>query len=194
MKRLKMNNTCLALLLASSVTLSGCGSSEVSIFNNAKRSSSTSVQVNGDNNNVVVNGDNVVVENSSVTVNGVTITENGDSLNIHVGDESHNVKATSYNLDNVEIEIKKNETEDGNLVFIKNIYNYIEEDGNVEYGIILDRPKNKSLRKTLVYSYTYKIIDADNAVYAIYEVDDDGNEILLETHIVDRDKKLGLFK
>lgn len=174
MKRLKMYNTCLALLLASSVTLSGCGNDGLSEVN--------------------ISSDNVVVENSSVTVNGVTITENGESLNIHVGDENHNVKATSYNLDNVEIEIKKNETEDGNLVFIKNIYNYIEEAGDVEYGIILDRPKDKSLRKTLVYSYTYKIIDADNAVYSIYEVDDDGTEILLETHIIDRDKKLGLFK
>lgn len=182
--------TCLAIALASSLTLSGCGKDEVSIVN---RVNSTTVEIAGDNNKVSINGNDIKQVNNLISVNEVTITGDKDKLNIKVEDETISVDVDAYNLDNIVIEIKDNEV-DGSLVFIKNIFSYIVEDGNYEYGIILDIPEDKKTRKTNVYSYTYEVKDNDKAIYTIYEIDGNGNKVLLETHIIDKSAKLGLSK
>lgn len=201
MKNMNVYKTsCLALFLASSLTLSGCTKDDT---NNISISGSSTVEVIGNNNNMNINDDsqdaNVRInndksydKNNTLIVNGVTITEENDKLNIQVEGENISINADSYILDNIEIEIKNNETDDGSLVFVRNIYNYIVEDGNVEFGIILDIPEDKKARKTIIYSYTYKIVDEDKAIYSIYEVDANGNLELLLTQIIDKSKGLRL--
>lgn len=176
---------CAVIALSSSLILSGCGKEEVFNFNSDVTSTSDVVNVNGNNNLVVING------NNSISVNGVTITEGKekDKLNIQVDDKILEVNVDAYCLDNIDIEIKDNENLDGNLVFIKNIHNYIDKNGNVEYGLILDIPENRESRDILVYSYTYEVQDEDRAIYTIYEIDAEGNAVLLETHIINNSEK-----
>lgn len=197
MKNMKLyKTTCLALCLASSLTLSACGNND---DNTISISGSSIVEVIGDNNKVNINGNNkdtsAKIDNgqkNEVTVNGVTITEDNDKLNIQVEGENISINASEHVIDNIEVEIKNNEEDDGSLVFIRNIYEYKLDDGDVEYGIILDIPEDKKSRSTIVYAYTYKIKDDNKAIYSIYEIDKDGNAELLLTQIIDRSKRLRL--
>ncbi len=181
--------TCLALAMAAACTLTGCSKNDTKIVSNE-----SIVDVKGYNNNVVVNNGSFSDKNSSIMVNGVTLKQENDEIKLEVNGQNISVNGSNEEIDNVEIEIKSNEEGDGSLVFVKNIYEYILKDGFVQYGLILDIPEDQKLRNTKIYSYTYQTMDEFNHVYTIYEVDEDGNEILLETHYINSEKDHMLTK
>lgn len=180
MKNFKLyKQACLAFSLAATLSLTGCGSEKTRVVSNE-----SIINVKGSNNHVVVNGSSSLNRDNSVMVNGVSIIQENDELKLQVNGQNITINGSEEKIDNMEIEIKPNDIGDGNLVFIKNIYEYIVEDGFVQYGIILDIPNDKSLRDTAIYSFNYKTIDEYNHVYTLYEVDQDGNETLIETHYI----------